>query len=260
MIVDVIEPFAFLTVDSLRAGWWLSWRLFVRVVAIFAAAALIGLVLIKGSFGQFLMGVGFCAGAAWSLYLLPKLTSQWAQEHYGYALENPMMVWWGITWRGLVVSLVAAIIMAVPNVVALSLKTAYGDSALGAIASLVMWLLSVANVAVSVLATGWAMSRVTAEQLSGRSPMTDITPASYAAASLSPLEPDPPIAEPVAEPVAAAAPAPRPAPVTAPAPSARVVTPVDGKRQCPKCGLYETERGSVIGWYCKVCGWREARR
>ena len=34
----------------------------------------------------------------------------------------------------------------------------------------------------------------------------------------------------------------------------------DGKRQCPKCSLYETELGKVIGWYCRICGWRESRR
>lgn len=31
------------------------------------------------------------------------------------------------------------------------------------------------------------------------------------------------------------------------------------RRQCPKCGQSETELGSVIGWYCRICGWREAR-
>jgi len=245
-------PFGFFTVDSLRAGWWLTWRLSVRVVAIFAAAALIGFGLVKGPVGQLLMGLGFLAGAAWSLYLLPKLASQWAQEHYGYPLENPVKVWWGITWRGMVVSLVAAVIMAVPNVVALSLKTAYGDTALGGLASLIMWLLSIANVVVSVTATGWAMSHVTAEQLSGRTPLDVPTAASYAVAALSPLDVDPVVAEPVAAPASRLATrvvvAP-PAPATA-----------EGRQQCPKCGLYETERGSVIGWYCKVCGWREARR
>ena len=51
------------------------------------------------------------------------------------------------------------------------------------------------------------------------------------------------------------------APVAMPAPP---VSPAagrsDDKRQCPKCGLCETERGSVIGWYCTTCGWRETRR
>jgi hypothetical protein len=265
MTADVIEPFGFLTLDSLRAGWWVTWRLFVRVGAIFVAAALVGLALVQGPVGQFLMGVGFCVGAAWSLYLLPKLTSQWAQERYGSPLENPVKVWWGITWRGLVVSLVAAVIMAVPNVVALSLKTAYSGSVLGGVAGLILWLLSVANVVVSVMATGWAMSKVTAEQLSGRAPMMGVTSASYAAAAIAPLEVDVPAAEAVVAPLPRVAVAPSAPLITPSAPAAAPrVTPAvasaAGKRQCPKCGLYETERGSVIGWYCKVCGWREARR
>ena len=74
-------------------------------------------------------------------------------------------------------------------------------------------------------------------------------------AALSPIEVEPPVVV-AQEP----APAPRPAPRAAPAPAAPPVVSAEGKRQCPKCGLYETERGSVIGWYCKVCGWREARR
>jgi hypothetical protein len=32
-----------------------------------------------------------------------------------------------------------------------------------------------------------------------------------------------------------------------------------GRRRCPKCSLYETEKGTVLGWYCKVCGWSESR-
>ena len=253
MTSAVIEPFGFFTVESLRAGWWLTWRLFVRVAAIFAAAAVVGLVLVPGAVGGFLMGLGFIAGAVWSIMLIPKLTSQWAQEQYGYPLENATKVWWGITWRGLVVSLVAAVIMAVPNVVALSFKTAYAGSVLGALGSLVIWLLNVANIAVSILATGWAMSKVTAEQLGGLEPVTPVAVAP-APVVMTPIEADPPAVAPQV------APAPRPAPRAAPAVSAPPVVSAEGKRQCPKCGLYETERGSVIGWYCKVCGWREARR
>ena len=29
--------------------------------------------------------------------------------------------------------------------------------------------------------------------------------------------------------------------------------------RCPKCGSGDTERGVVIGWYCRVCGWRGPR-
>lgn len=252
MTAVAIEPFGFFTMDALRAGWWLSWRLSVRVVGVLAASAAIGLFLIPGRVGGFLMALGFCAGAVWSLLLVPKLTSQWAHEYYGQPLENGLKVWWGITWRSLVVSLVAAVILAVPNVVALSLKSAYSDSLMGSVAGLMISLLNLANVAVSILATGWAMSRVAAEQLSGLDlmlPTVDLTlPTVAPAMASSPRVP---------EPVAAQAPA---APRAQPAPSLPPVTSADGKRQCPKCGLYETERGSVIGWYCKVCGWREARR
>jgi len=249
MTAVTIEPFGFFTVDALRAGWWLSWRLFVRVVVVFAASAAIGLLLIPGPVGGFIMALGFCAGGIWSLLLVPKLTSQWAHERYGQPLENGLKVWWGITWRSLVVSLVAAVILAVPNVVALSLKSAYSDALMGSIAGLMISLLNLANLVVSILATGWAMSRVTAEQLSG----LDLT---------LPTVPQATVTSPrVLEPRAVQAPA---ALRTAPAAQAELspppVTSADGKRQCPKCGLYETERGSVIGWYCKVCGWREARR
>jgi len=257
----IIEPFGFLTMDSLRAGWWLSWRIFVRVVLFFAVSAVIGLLLIKGAFGSFVMALGFCAGTVWSILLIPKLTSRWAQERYGYPLDGALRVWWGVAWRGMVASLVAAVILAVPNVVALSLQTAYKGGVLGSIAGLVISLLNIANAVVSVVATGWAMSKVAAEQLSGLAPVAMVvTPA-----ALSPIEVEPPVVvaqepAPAPRPAPRAAPAPRPAPRAAPAPAAPPVVSAEGKRQCPKCGLYETERGSVIGWYCKVCGWREARR
>ena len=105
----VIEPFGFFTWDSLRAGWYLSWRVFVRVLPVFAASAVVGVALMKASpaVGGLLMSMGLCAGAIWSLMLVPKITSQWARALYGYPLENGLQVWWGITWRSLVVSLVA---------------------------------------------------------------------------------------------------------------------------------------------------------
>jgi hypothetical protein len=150
--------------------------------------------------------------------------------------------------------MVAAVILAVPNVLALSVRTAYTGTVLGEFARLMLGLLNLVNIGVSVLSTGWAMSRVTHEQLGGLAPL--------APAPLAPLAPPAPAFE-AAEPVPVPAPVavPRAAPrAAAPAASAPAAVSADGKRQCPKCGLYETERGSVIGWYCKVCGWREGRR
>jgi hypothetical protein len=70
-----------------------------------------------------------------------------------------------------------------------------------------------------------------------------------------------------AAPAAVAVPAPRPAPARVVGPDRRppgaartaTATAAATSTRCPKCGLQETERGSVIGWYCRVCGWREKR-
>jgi len=250
-----VEPFGFFTWDSLRAGWYLTWRLLLRVSPVLVvggvAVAVFGL---NSPMAGFLFSLGVLAATVWSLTLIPRLTSQWAQERYGQALEGALAVWWGITWRSMVVSLVAAAIMAVPSVVAVSLRTAYPSSALGLLGSLLAWLLNLVNIAVTVLATGWAMSRVAASQVVGVAPAAPPLPPPMARA----------VDEARAVEVATArepSPAPQPAPRAAPAsvPAATAVS-AGGKMQCPKCGLYETERGSVIGWYCKVCGWRESRR
>jgi hypothetical protein len=260
-----VEPFGFFTKDAFRAGWYLLWRQLVRVVPagigallLGSALGMLGLALI----GVIVMGLGLGAAGIWALLLVPRLASQWAVATYGYPLTGAGRVWWGITWRAVVASLVAAVIFTPPNFVAMSLSTAFPDSALGALGGLLTVLLGLVNFVVSILATGWAMSRVAAEQLSGL-PLAPV-----------PLEPAPSGATPmpvaVAEPLGVAT-APSvstlPPPVRlAPAAPAVVVAPqtagvparAEGKPQCPKCGLYETERGTVIGWYCTICGWRES--
>lgn len=243
-----VEPFRFFSWESLGAGWYLTWRLFIRVIP---AGIIVGVVAALfarsgGALGGFLVALGIVAALIWSIMLVPRLTSQWARQRYGQALDGALGVWWGITWRSVVVSLVAAVIMAVPNVVALSLKTAYPHSALGTLGGLLISVMSLINIVVSVLATGWAMSRVAAAQIVGLGPSPSVTtePAAVrpAGGGTSPVE------------VPVVATAPRP---VAASPAA---APPEAKMQCPKCGLYETEHGSVIGWYCKVCGWRQTRR
>ena len=236
MTVVVLEPFGFFSSDSLRAGWYLTWRMFVRLLPAFLVVALVaaGLTVTTGSFGAVLGGVLAVGVLAWSFTLVPRITSGWAEQRYGRPLTQWVSVWWGITWRTFVVAMVVAVILAVPNVVAVSLQSAYKDSPLGMLGGLVVVLLSIANFVVSIYATGWAMSRVASAQLGGAAPLAPTWSPSMT----------------------------RPAPTAAdPATVAHVASEsAEGKRQCPKCGLYETERGSVIGWYCKVCGWREARR
>jgi hypothetical protein len=161
--------------------------------------------------------------------------------------------------------------------------------------------LGVVNSGLAVVAAGWAMSKVAAQQIeTGVAAAPDLAlssePGPLASSALEPepldriaaeaLEPvaasvpvvraaplaaaapivaSPAIAAPVPAPAPAveAAPAPPagPAPAARPAPVAAPPRPAVAadRPQCPKCNLYETERGTVIGWYCKVCGWREGK-
>jgi hypothetical protein len=260
-----VEPFGFFSLDSLRAGWYLLWRQMVRVVPLAVAAILIGGVLGKlglGVVGAVVAGLGICVAVIWSVVLLPRLAGHWALTTYGYPLTGEVRVWWGIVWRVSIALLVAAFILAPPNLVALSISASFPASALGQLGKLLTALLGVANFAVAVLATGWAMSRVTAQQLSGL-PVGSLLPTPTV------REPRPPVV--VDEPVAVGILAPAVTPVAVPAgargtstglslAAATVRVAAAAKRQCPKCGLHETERGSVVGWYCTVCGWRESRR
>lgn len=252
-----VEPFGFFTRDALRAGWYLTWRQLVRILPVVVAAGIVGGVLAGMGMpvpGVLIIALGALGAGIWSGVLVAQLTSRWAEARYGYPLSGPVSIWWGVTWRVVVASLVAGVILTAPNLLAMSLTASFKGSALGLLGQGLTALLAVANVIVTVVATGWAMSRVTAAQLAG----LPVAPGSFspAADGSQPLAVAPaPV--PAAAPLAAVGS--RGLAESASAPSARAGR-VEGKRQCPKCGLYETERGSVIGWYCTICGWREARR
>ena len=281
-----MEPFGFFTIDALRAGWYLVWRQLVRVFPLMMGAVLIGWFLIsRGSvgLGGFLLAIGVITGVVWAAVLIPRLTSQWSEMHYGFPLTGGATLWWNVSWRAAVASLIAAVVLTPPQFVATSLTATFKGSALGGLGSLLTFLISLANIAVTLLSTGWAMSRVALAQAgdfferipapppSPLGPMvseptlepematvsTPIAPEPRAAVAHAPMPERAPMAEraAVAAPVAAPAMAARPA-------AAAVATAVshEGKRQCPKCSLYETELGKVIGWYCRICGWRESRR
>jgi hypothetical protein len=276
-----MEPFGFFTMESLRAGWYLIWRQAVRVIPLIAGAALIGYFLVSSgsrALGGFVIAIGVLAAVVWGLMLLPRLTSQWSAGYYGFALTGGLGLWWRLFWRIWVASFVAAIVLTPPQMVAASLKASFTGSALGGLGSLLSALLGLANFAVTLLSTGWAMSRVALAQ--GGDSFAQ-SPAMFSPlgpmVSEPKLEPEPEMATaraPIvpAEPHRAEAHAPRPeravvagavaerSMATRPAPAAVATASNEGKRQCPKCSLYETELGKVIGWYCRICGWRESRR
>jgi hypothetical protein len=282
---NAIEPFGFFTLDALRAGWYLVWRQLVRIAigavvvgGASAALAALGLAVVA----IVVLGLGAGAVTIWAAIMIPRLTIQWAEQWYGATLTGQVRIWWGIAWRVFVASLVAAVVCTPPNFVALSLTTAFPNSALGMLGGLLSVLLGIANFGVSLLATGWAMSKVAVEQIAAGEALAPALPpvAGAVAVAPPPVQPEPmpePLVaaplpvdpEPVARSLADDTPA--PAPVLAAAPAlasaarpAAVATaprpaPAGDRRQCPKCSLYETERGSIIGWYCKICGWREGK-
>jgi hypothetical protein len=280
---NTIEPLGFFTLDALRAGWYLIWRQLVRI-AIGAAVlgVLFGLLAALGFtvLATIILGLGAGAVTIWAIILIPRLTIQWAEQWYGATLSGPARIWWGVSWRVFVASLVAAVVCTPPNFVAMSLTTSFPGSALGLLGGVLTVLLAVVNFAVSILSTGWAMSKVAVGQIADGTAVVATFPGSTEAMAAAPIaaEPEPvdaavepavPMATPapvvVSVPVARPAPAPVVASVAAasvaPAPMAPTPRPAAAtdKRQCPKCSLYETERGTVIGWYCKVCGWRESK-
>jgi len=276
-----MEPFGFFSLDALRAGWYLIWRQFVRVLPVAAGSVLVGAFMMTHGLrplGGFTIGIGLVVAAVWAAVLIPRLTSQWSRSYYGFPLTGGSSLWWNVSWRVWVASFVAAVVLTPPQMVAASLKAAFPTSALGGLGSLLAALLGLANIAVALLSTGWAMSRVALAQ-SGN--FFETTPASMRD-PLGPMVSEPTLEPTVLTPTAAAS-VTMAAPVGAGAHAAVVdrvavaepmATPHmaarpasvataeshEGKRQCPKCSLYETELGKVIGWYCRVCGWRESRR
>lgn len=225
--------------------------------------------------GGVLFGLAWLGGFIASIPLTSKIARGWAEKTWGRSFAQG--VWWSIFWRVVAISILASIVGKGVNVVidALTADTAgIGSNLVGLFLSLVVLAL---NIVVSLLSYGWAMSKVVADRLGGVGVATTVV------ASLNPLG-----YMPTAGPQYTAPPRPapvaRPAPVTPmPTPPPPAVTPAGAaptmtprapapppppppsgagpgeRRQCPKCSLYETERGTVLGWYCKVCGWSESR-
>lgn len=267
-----IEPLGFFTRDTLRAGWYFTWRLTLYTLPYWLVPAVAGaLVVFLGLpdlVGVLLGLAGFIATIVVSIRLTTTIASRWASERYGAPLGRG--VWWAITWRAVLVMLAAGFALnisggivfgfvaslwfgvsgASPAVVVASLASASMVVVIG-----LMILLAVSvNVVVLLLAYGWAMSTAVANQLGNlvvaTAPLIEAPVTVPAVGGLAGVTVG----------VAAETPAGRVAVSPPAAPRAAAGPSSDRAVQCPKCGLYETERGSVIGWYCRVCGWRESRR
>ena len=275
MRTPVIAPFGFFTYDAFRAGWYFLWRMCVYTLPAFVVL-LIGAVMMivpfisagispvesirpdvmaeitaSGSFlgGAVLVVLGLLGAFIASIPLTSKIARSWAQRTWGRTFVEG--VWWALMVRVIGVNILSSIVGKGVNVAIEALTSdaaGLGSNLVGLFLSLVVLTL---NVVVSLLSYGWAMSHAVVKKLGGVGVATTVV------AGLNPRGYTP-----------AAAPqyttAPRPAPVS-PMPDAPMPSPPPsaagpaGRRQCPKCSLYETERGTVLGWYCKVCGWSESR-
>jgi hypothetical protein len=222
---DPAEPLSFFSHAALGAGWYFCWRMTVYTFPFWGGGLLVagGLVYV----GPELVPLAAVAGALGllgafvaSIPLTNRIARGWALARLGRRLERG--VWWGIFWRVLLVSLVAGAVLGVAQFGAALYAATLPWSPTQLFVSMIPYAVLIANIVVTLRAYGWAMSTMVARRLGG----TGVGPGPGMAAA----------------PVRLAAPS---------APSA------GGGIVCPKCGGREIETGTVIGRYCRVCGWRE---
>jgi ribosomal protein L37AE/L43A len=279
-----IEPFGFFSAESLRAGWYLAWRLTVVVLPLLLVPIVVAGVV--GAWGLWLAAAllalgGIVAAVVVAVQVTNRVAGAWALTEYGRPLARG--VWWSVTWRVCLVGVPLSLLLAPLSLVS------QGPLFIGGVLDLVLPFVGLLLGALYVVATlqsyGWAMSTAVADRLgvAGALEMDDLDepmPARPPAASRRPVNGSPAVVPPVSTPERrASAPARQGAapagaaatPARAAAARARVAAPAraaavrpaaarpPAPMQCPRCGLQETERGSIIGWYCRVCGWREKR-
>jgi hypothetical protein len=233
-------PISFFAHASLAAGWYIAWRLSVFTAPFWLLpGALAAGLLHHGNAGAAdarpellviaagLVVLGLVAAFVASIRLTTRVASGWAVKRWGRPVSRG--VWWGIFWRVAAMSALTGVVTGAVQAGAATYAAIKPWSPEVLFVTLIPYAVMLVSLVVTLRAYGWAMSTMVARRLG---------------------EPGAAVAGPVG---AEAAPvAPRAAP---PAPTAAS----GERRQCPKCGLRETERGQVIGWHCTVCGWREAR-
>ncbi|MGH7355926.1 MAG: hypothetical protein ACRELS_15275 [Candidatus Rokuibacteriota bacterium] len=296
MSTQVIAPFGFFTYDAFRAGWFFLWRIGLYllpavVVNWLGTWMMIEPFLVSGvmqdperlnpqlvmeivtseSFviGSILLALSSLGGFIASIPLTTKIARKWALRTWNRTFERG--VWWSIFWRVFLTLLLAAIIL-MGALVVVGVVSATGATLVGGLLNLS---LNCLLLVVLLFSYGWSMSRVVASRIGGvaagvaTTVVAGLNPLGYTPTA-GPQYTAPPRPAPVTPmPTAPMSGAPRPvvtstvmtprAPMPPPPPSSSGGVAPAGRRQCPKCGLYETEKGTVLGWYCKVCGWSESR-
>jgi hypothetical protein len=226
-------PISFFAHASLAAGWYIAWRLTVFTAPFWAVPAAIAAALLYSAeqpelalVAGLLIVVGLVAAFVASVPITNRVAASWAVKRWGRSLSRG--VWWGIFWRVALISLVTTLVTGAFQAGAAMYAAVKPWSPEVLFVTLIPYAVMVASLVVTLRSYGWAMSTMVAKRLTG--------PTSVSAAPSR---------------TARAIPTPAASTPAAAAPTERL--------QCPKCGLRETERGQVIGWHCKICGWREPR-
>lgn len=256
---EEIGPISFFSHASLGAGWYIAWRLTVFTAPFWAvpgvaAGALLyvfperpELVLVAAA----LMVLGLIAAFIASVRLTTRVAASWAQKRWGRTFTQG--VWWGIFWRVAVVGLVTSILSGSVQAGAAVYAAMKPWSPEVLFVTMIPYAVMLVSLVVTLRSYGWAMSTMAARRVAATvavPPAPGPAPAPALRAAPRPA-PRPPV---TAAPLAAI-----PTAMATPPAAAAVAAAPDDRVPCPKCGLRETERGQVIGWHCKVCGWREGR-
>jgi hypothetical protein len=216
-----VRPFDLFTREALGAGWYLSWRMFVfSVLALVAVTVLVAMPLAV----VMVLILGMAMVVSPGPLMIVVVPAWGAYVYILIWLTNRFARGWSRkTWgrdfeQGVWWGITWRTMLA--NL-PLSLGGGVVIAVLGDLGQILGALINLASIPVTLMVSGWAMSIMVAQRL-GVATMAAVagTPAPAASTPISV------------------------------APGERV--------QCPKCGLRETERGSVIGWYCRVCGWRQS--
>jgi hypothetical protein len=258
---EEIGPISFFSHASLGAGWYIAWRLAVFTAPFWAGPGAVAAALIYvfperpelALLAAALLVLGLIASFVTSVRLTTRIAAGWALRRWGRTFTQG--VWWGIFWRVAVVGFVTSIITGAVQAGAAVYAAVKPWSPEVLFVTMIPYAVMLVSLVVTLRSYGWAMSTMAARRVAGTAAASPPAPGPAPAPALraAPLPaPRPPVtaAPQAAIPTAMAAP---------PAASAAVATAPDDRMQCPKCGLRETERGTVIGWHCKVCGWREGR-
>ena len=160
-----IEPFGFFTLESLRAGWYLGWRLLVFTVPVVVVPLAIAAVL--GASGLWLAGAlvalgGMVLAMAVAVRFTNRVAAAWTRREYGRPL--PAGVWWSVSWRVLLVSVPLSLLLTPLGL--FSEGPLFVSGVLDLVFPVIGLLLAAFYVVGTLQSYGWALSTAVADRFS----------------------------------------------------------------------------------------------